>query len=93
MPPATQSRSHRRITGAEREEWKDDYVKRYGAGSSIRKIAEDTERSYGFVHRLLVEAGVTLRKRGGARARRHQTTAPPVARRRGVDDLINSGQR
>ena len=93
MPPATQGRSHRRITGAEREECKHDYVKRYGAGSPIRKIAEETGRSYGFVHRLLVEAGVTLRKRGGARVRRRRTAAPLVASRRGVNDLIDGGQR
>ena len=93
MPPTTRSRFHQRITGAQREEWKHDYVKRYGAGSSIRKIAEETGRSYGFVHRLLVEAGVTLRKRGGARVRRRQTAAPLVASRRGVNDLIDGGQR
>jgi Helix-turn-helix domain len=93
VPPTTRSRFHQRITGAQREEWKHDYVKRYGAGSSIRKIAEDTGRSYGFVHRLLVEAGITLRQHGGARVRRHQTATPSVTRHRGDDDLINSGPR
>ncbi|MEV0391444.1 helix-turn-helix domain-containing protein [Nonomuraea sp. NPDC050643] len=32
-----------------------------------RELALATGRSYGFVHRLLQEAGVTLRSRGGAR--------------------------
>ena len=44
------------------------------AGESIRELAASTERSYGFVHRILVEAGVTLRGRGGAtrnRGREH----------------------
>jgi hypothetical protein len=35
-------------------------------GSSIRSIAADTGRSYGFVHRVLTESGATLRGRGGA---------------------------
>lgn len=40
--------------------------KRYVAGDSIRDIAEDHGRSYGFVHRMLGAGGVTLRGRGGA---------------------------
>ncbi len=93
MPPATQSLPHRRITGGEREKCRHDYAKRYGAGSSIRRIAEDTGRSYGFVHRILVEAGVTLRRRGGPRVRPHPTAVAAVTGRRGVDDLVNSRQR
>ena len=33
---------------------------------SIRALAQSTGRSYGFVHRMLSESGVTLRGRGGA---------------------------
>jgi hypothetical protein len=40
-------------------------VRKYDNGASIRQLAEDTGRSYGFVHRLLAEADVTLRGRGG----------------------------
>jgi transposase len=36
---------------------------------SIRSIAEELGRSYGFVYRLLTSAGVTLRQRGGSRER------------------------
>jgi DNA-binding IclR family transcriptional regulator len=36
-------------------------------GLSIDAIAQKTGRSYGLVHRLLGEAGVTMRPRGGAR--------------------------
>ena len=36
------------------------------AGESIRSIAEDSGRSYGFVHGVLKESGATLRGRGGA---------------------------
>ncbi|MET7543886.1 helix-turn-helix domain-containing protein [Streptomyces sp. NPDC005507] len=37
----------------------------YEGGASIRSIAESTGRSYSFVHRILTEAGATLRGRGG----------------------------
>ena len=40
--------------------------KRYDAGESIRSLAASTGRSYGFVHRILTETGVSLRGRGGA---------------------------
>jgi hypothetical protein len=55
-----------RITGAQRGAVAAKYAKRYEAGESIRKIAEDAGRSFGFVHGVLKEAGVTLRGRGGA---------------------------
>ncbi|MEE1789384.1 helix-turn-helix domain-containing protein, partial [Streptomyces sp. BE308] len=40
--------------------------KKYDSGASIRALAEETGRSYGFVHRMLSESGGTLRGRGGA---------------------------
>ncbi|MBK3589504.1 hypothetical protein JHN49_39970, partial [Streptomyces sp. MBT57] len=43
-----------------------DLKKKYDSGASIRALAEETGRSYGFVHRMLSESGVTLRGRGGA---------------------------
>lgn len=55
-----------RVTGDEREKLAVDFRKRYSAGESIRSLASSTGRSYGFVHRLLVETGVKLRGRGGA---------------------------
>jgi hypothetical protein len=55
-----------RITGAERESVSAGVRERYLAGASIRALAEDLGRSYGFVHRILVDAGVPLRGRGGA---------------------------
>lgn len=42
----------------------------YCAGASIREIAEETGRSYGSVHALLVEMGTELRGRGGSNRRR-----------------------
>lgn len=49
----------------ERAELKAGYEK----GASIRTLATDTGRSYGYVHRALVESGVTLRGRGGPNRR------------------------
>jgi hypothetical protein len=62
--------AHRRIVGAERATVTKECLRRYGAGDSIRMIARDTGRSYGFVHRILVEGGAVLRARGGPRRRR-----------------------
>jgi hypothetical protein len=55
-----------RVTGADRTKLASDLQKRYSAGESIRALAASTGRSYGFIHRILAESGVTLRSRGGA---------------------------
>jgi hypothetical protein len=55
----------RRITGSARETLTADVRSQYEGGASIRELAAETGRSYGFIHRLLVEADVTLRGRGG----------------------------
>ena len=55
----------RRVSGAEREKLSNDLKKKYAAGASIRELAASTGRSYGFVHRILTDADVTLRGRGG----------------------------
>lgn len=55
-----------RITGSARDKLSTDLRKKYEKGTSIRALAESTGRSYGFVHRLLVDAHVPLRARGGA---------------------------
>ncbi len=55
-----------RITGAERNKLAESLKKQYDKGKSIRELAESNGRSYGFVHRVLSESGVTLRGRGGA---------------------------
>lgn len=67
------------LTGDTRTAVAADLAERYQAGASIRTIARRTGRTYGTVHRLLNEAGVTLRTRGGDQrsavaARRRQTT-------------------
>jgi hypothetical protein len=55
-----------RVTGTDRSKLATDLKKRYDAGESIRSLANATGRSYGFIHRILTETGVTLRGRGGA---------------------------
>ena len=55
-----------RITGPERDKLAADLKKKYDKGESIRVLAENSGRSYGFVHRILSESGTTLRGRGGA---------------------------
>lgn len=55
-----------RITGDKRDKMAGDLRRKYESGESIRKLADETGRSYGFVHRILGEAGAPLRGRGGA---------------------------
>jgi hypothetical protein len=55
-----------RITGADRTKLAADLKKKYSSGMSIRALAAETNRSYGFVHRILTESEVDLRGRGGA---------------------------
>ncbi|WP_055495952.1 helix-turn-helix domain-containing protein [Streptomyces sp. TP-A0356] len=62
------------ITGGAREELAAVLAREYGEGRSIRAIAEAHGRSYGFVHRVLTEAGVPLRSRRGSV--RPDTTRP-----------------
>jgi hypothetical protein len=55
-----------RVIGIDRSRLGTQLGKRYDSGESIRSLAAATGRSYGFVHRLLTETGVELRRRGGA---------------------------
>ncbi|MFJ9557685.1 helix-turn-helix domain-containing protein [Nocardiopsis sp. NPDC101807] len=55
-----------RVAGTDRSELAAQLRRRYDSGESIRMLAAATGRSYGFVHRLLSEAGAELRGRGGA---------------------------
>lgn len=62
-----------RITGTSRDKLAADLRKKYDAGQSIRALAGQTGRSYGFIHRILSESGATLRGRGGATRRKKRT--------------------
>ena len=57
-----------RVTGPVRAKMAKALARQYKAGTSIRALAEEHGRSYGFVHALLIEAGVSLRGRGGRAA-------------------------
>ncbi len=72
MSEAESSNSHkgRPIMGAERHTLAMTLMRRYVAGESIRSLAASTNRSYGWIHRLLTESGVRFRPRGGARPRK-----------------------
>ncbi|MFI9271899.1 helix-turn-helix domain-containing protein [Kitasatospora sp. NPDC052896] len=65
MPSALKKGS--RVTGAAREKLAADLKKKYDSGASIRALAEETGRSYGFVHRMLTASGVKLRSRSSGR--------------------------
>ncbi len=54
-----------RLTGEERDEFCTQVAHMYREQDmSIREIGQQVGRSYGAVHRLLTEAGVTFRPRG-----------------------------
>ncbi|MFJ2212748.1 helix-turn-helix domain-containing protein [Streptomyces sp. NPDC101062] len=65
-----------RVTGAARNKLGADLKKKYDRGASIRELAEETGRSYGFTHRILNEYGAVLRGRGG------DTRSPKAGKRR-----------
>lgn len=53
------------LIGDARKEARDKAARLYDAGATIRSVAAELGRSYGGTHALLLEAGVTLRGRGG----------------------------
>ncbi|RZS82780.1 transcriptional regulator [Motilibacter rhizosphaerae] len=55
-----------RVTGDDRSSLASQLKEKYAEGTSIRDLASETGRSYGFVHRILTESGAELRGRGGA---------------------------
>ena len=78
-PPSSQRRKRTRVTGAERQELITYLVERYvQQGETIRHLAVVTGRGYGTVHQMLVEAGVTLRPRGGRRPHGHRAATGPI---------------
>lgn len=63
-----------RLVGEDRDRLASQVTDEYQDGKSIRDIAAATGRSYGFVHRVLVESGIAMRSRGGATRRRTETS-------------------
>ena len=70
-----------RITGTDRQQLAVQLGQRYAGGESIRAIAENTGRSFGFVHGLVKESGVTIRGRGGATRGAAATATPGAAKK------------
>ncbi|WP_127452964.1 helix-turn-helix domain-containing protein [Streptomyces sp. B29(2018)] len=66
---SNKTKVRRLALGPDRDKAAADLKKKYDSGTSIRALAEETGRSYGGVHRLLADAGVTFRSRGGDRRR------------------------
>ena len=64
------------MSDAERAAVGQDLLRRYEAGASIREICRETGYSIGRVRRLLEDAGVTYRRRGGANRSRERPAAP-----------------
>jgi hypothetical protein len=58
------------LTGDARAKARQEAARRYDEGASIQAIADHLGRSYGGTRVLLLEAGVTLRARGGSRPKR-----------------------
>lgn len=78
---------NKKIIGAARETLAAHLKTDYENGASIRTLANNTGRSYGFVHRVLTETGITLRERGGPNnsktdAPSPTSSQPPASRRR-----------
>ena len=55
-----------RLSGGDRAQLAAEVCQKYQNGESIRALAAETGKSYGFVHGLLVDGHVPLRGRGGA---------------------------
>ena len=63
----------RRLKGEKAIRFATDVIKAYET-KSIRRICEETGRSYGAIHRLLTNGGVTMRPRGY----QHKASASPA---------------
>jgi len=63
-----------RITGPDRNTLAVEVREQYENGRSIRELAQQHGRSYGFIHRLLSENEVSLRGRGGATRGKKKTS-------------------
>lgn len=57
----------KRIAGTDRDQVARELTEKYTAGASIRALAVETGRSYGWVHRVLTENNVPLRGRGNTK--------------------------
>lgn len=54
------------VSGSERSKLATKVARAYGKGASVRELADQHGRSYGFIHRLLIEVDAVMRGRGRA---------------------------
>lgn len=81
MVDATVGQKSVRVTGKDRVGLAKQLRAGYEKGASIRALAETSGKSYGFVHRLLTESGVSLRARGGPTRGTARAAEPAKVRR------------
>ncbi len=70
MAKVPELRRGQRISGDERDCLRADLLRQYQSGRSIRQICDATGYSIGRIRRLLIEAGVEFRGRGGPNRRK-----------------------
>jgi hypothetical protein len=63
----------KRLSGTAREDLREDLRADYEAGDSVRMLAQEYGRSYGQTHKLLREAGTSMRPRGGVHGSTRKT--------------------
>lgn len=63
--PRTGTTYRPRLKGEERARTARELARRYAAGASIRTVADEQGMSYGTTRKLILEAKVPLRGRGG----------------------------
>lgn len=63
----------KRLSGTAREDMREDMRADYEDGASVRDLAREYGCSYGRTHKLLREAGTTMRDRGGVQGRKRAT--------------------
>lgn len=69
MARTPELRRGQRLPEAERVQVSAELLKRYEAGRSVRQICAETGYSIGRVRRMLIDAGVEFRSRGGGHRR------------------------
>ena len=69
MAKTPELRRGQRLPDGERAKVSAELLKRYQSGRSVREICAETGYSIGRVRRLLIDAGVTFRSRGGGHRR------------------------
>lgn len=61
----------KRLLGPARANLREDLRAEYEHGRSVRQLAQEYGRSYGQTHKLLREAGTSMRARGGVVGRKY----------------------